>query len=518
MNRVRSNAVRDGAVPRTTAPETSVIRTREGVGNPSRSILPVWIIWALVIVQFALALVVPKLGTLVGCAVVVTIIWLARAEYLPALIMTQLSLGDFGIGARGWDVPSFAGFNFNLNYMLALGVVARVTWELINRPQTFRSLFWMLALWYVAMGPAVIMCVMGRMERNPTWTEPIRKVWMCGAFFYGFILARTWRPDGRIITRGLLPVGAIIMFFAALGPLRDVIRFALIPTIIPLAWYTWRKGGFMRRTFAVMAAVLGAMTGLGIGLKMGGEEVFMTGAAGKSLSSNMGVGGATISINALFFGSLFLTMAIALGRPFLRRTLSRALGIPAFILVVAFSIGIGAIGRGDWSRAELQSGEASVRERLEAKIFGDRGVIWNATLVDIMEPPYVIKPAGRSVWINHPWFGWIEWPHGAHNAILNTLGNQRWFNGTILLILAMMAIKRNAEGLGRPLPGGLDAVAVGIAVTAVVGMIVNDYPINVQGAFWFFGFAGIVACAEKEARRHSPQVRVYSGGSRRDPT
>jgi hypothetical protein len=340
------------------------------------------------------------------------------------------------------------------------------------------------------MIPAAIMAVMGKLERNGTWTLPIRDVWMCGAYFYGHILARRWRSDGTPITKGLLPVTLFLLLLATVGLFNHKIRFILVPLAIPCAWYAWRQGTRVLRLQAVAAMLFASSVGLGLrvlpAVEMGGAE------EGPAIE-NLGIGGSTLTFNLLILSALGLTLLTTYGHGRIRRFVAMLTGLPAFFLAVGFSVTVAVLGPRFWGSDPVQGEHRPISERIREKVFDDRSVIWNAALNDALRPPLILKPSGEPLLLEGTRWGDIVWEAGAHNSILNTLMRQRWLNGPILLLLLAVAMRRNSAAMARPQPSGVDALSIAVAVTGVFGVGVADYPLNVEGGFWFFGFAGIAA-------------------------
>lgn len=454
--------------------------------------------WFLVsaIIQVGLSFVLSPVATLLGCCLTVAIIWLARPHYLPALVINQLNASHFAFvpDAAGDDAGTFAlaGIPFNTEYVLAVVVAARVTWELLRNPTFFRGSYWLLGLWYLTIVPAIVMAVAGKIEGNSTWTLPIRTACMCGAYFYGAILARSWSPDGRVVTRGLLPVVCGVLFFVALGVFTHKFRFILAPAAVPIAWFAWEHGGWWEKAVAAATALLALMQGLGIVVPWRSALESMSTTAALERFGDVGT---TLTSNMLFFGSVSLCVIGAFAPKLLWTRVARSLGAPAFLAVLGFSVAIAVLGPKYWQTNPREVHEDTIRDRIREKLFDDRSRIWHFVLMDAVSAPYLLKPTGRIIVIEESLYGPVDWPYGAHNAILNTLRHQRWLNGTIILTIVVVAMWRNACALRGRLPGGIHPLAICVALTGVVGMVVNDYPLDPVGSFWFLGLAGVVAAA-----------------------
>lgn len=447
---------------------------------------------ALAVGQIGISFVSPGAATALGCLLVVPLVLVARVEFMPALMLTQFSAADFG--ALGGEIPTLTllGFPFNVSYLLAFAVAVRVTWEFLRTPHRMRPVRWLLALWYVAMAAAVAMSLEGRWHGNPSWTVGIRLIWLCGGFFYGRILARSWPSDDREFTGRFAVFLTVLFALFVSGYFFNQLVFLLAPAAVPVAWLAWRQGGRFRRTLAVLLLVLGVMLGfaLGAGAEEDGEVV------------RYGAGGASLTMNGLFVGSVALTIGLARGSRRLMRRMSFSLGWPVVTFVIVASILVASLGPRVWVPTVSDLEQLSSKERISAKLFGDRSVIWHAALKDSLKPPYFIKPSGSPLWIESV-DGELEWLAGAHNAVLNTLSRQRWLAGPIVLALFFVAMRRNAVALASASSNSLSALCIVVAVTGTVGAFVNDYPLG-EAAFWFFSFCGITAAAVEQQTEDRP--------------
>jgi len=430
--------------------------------------------------QQIIGLVAPSLGNLVGSALAFYMIWAARPGYLAALMINQLTAGNFTIlGHEG----SATAVNL-VTYALSFAILVRVSWELIANPRTFRRWRWLLGAWYVGIALAVIMALLGRAAGNPSWTLPVRFAWTAGALFYGVILARRWPADGRVLWGGVFQVIVGLLVLFSLGLLHHKLKFILVPLAFPMAWLAWHRARRLNRVLAVGAIMMAAMLGLGAGV-VGVES---------ESTENYGVGGATLSLNALFVGSVALTLTIAMGSRLIRTTCRVVLGWPAFLFVVIFSFTIAAVGPKYRIDRWVDADEVmTIKDNIKLKMFDDRSRIWSTALYDITKGSYIIKASGQSLWIDHPLLGEREWPFGAHNSVMNTILVQRWLGGAIVLTMVGVAMSRASASLSMGRFNAIHVLGIFTAVTGTVGLVVNDYPTNDEAGFWFFGFAGIVA-------------------------
>lgn len=470
--------------------------------------IPAWLLMAAAVFQLALNVVLPTASILFGSILVSLIVWLARVEYLPALIVTQLARTDFALGGHGTTEFAFAqfeasalviaGFPVSVNYFLGFAGCGRVLTEWILRPDTFKAagVAWLLPLWVVAMVPASIMSVLGRLEMAPSWTGPIRMVFMSGSLFYGVILARTGWGTGRLILRWLVPMAAVFFALGMFGAFRHRILFVLPCFAAPALWLALKEGDRPARVLAIVSFLLAIGYCLGIG--PGGSSQDDGYAAGL-----LGTGSSTFTLNALLLASIVITAVVLLPAGIARAVVARLLGLPAFLTVIGFSLLIGYLSPrySDYSQRGFASDQKgmTVGERLRSKVFDDRSRIWHAALSEITQPPYLLQPSGRPLLIEHPSVGVVVWRVGAHNTFFEVVRQQRWLNGTILLVMVLAMMMGCARVLDSAAPAAAKALAVGTLVTATVGMATGHYPLSDQAAFWFLAFGGLAMACSREA-------------------
>ncbi|MGH8021057.1 MAG: hypothetical protein ACREIA_22800 [Opitutaceae bacterium] len=445
----------------------------------------------LAVFQLLLGIGSPSVGTLFGIGLMFVIIWLARPEFLPALMLNQVDPANLTIlGMAGSSTATNT-----VTYALGFAVVVRVTWEFIKRPETFASYRILLLLWYTAMVPAVVMALMGRAELNASWSLPVRTVWISGGFFYGLILAQNWPQRERVINRILLPVGGAMLALMYLGVLQHKLGYLFIPAGVALIWLNWGRLHWLGRGLAVAALFMLMMISVGLGVF---DQQDIAGTDG-----TLGVGGTTFTQNAVLLGGIMLTAAVRYTRGRIRRALLFYLGAPIAITVIVASFVVASVGPKLRVFGTTGDEVLTVEERARVKLFNDRSMIWNATLRDALRGPYLIKPSGRPIWIDYE-DGEKKWPFGAHNGVLNTLLDLRWYSGVIILLLYVAATAGGSRALwfeSNPTLGPTArALAVMVIATAVVGVFVNDYPLREDAGFWFFAPAGMLSVLARKSR------------------
>lgn len=481
------------------------------------------ILFGLSLVTVGLNFVYAPISIVIGSALMAYMVWHVRAEYIPAILILPLGKSDFLLSQRGtWEymVMQFesnaiyiGGFPISINYILIATLVLRVTYEFFNRSQTFRNagVLWLVPLWYLAMLPALLMSFQGRMEGNPSWTQPIRVVAISGALFYGVIVVRSWAADGRVLLRWILPITIFATSLGSVGLFHNRILWLLIPFSIPMAWLAFRQKEFYFKIMGMVCAVTSAAYGLGLIDRL--KPVTASADAASGL-----LGQSTFTLNALFLSSIAFTAILALPFGGLRRSLSWFLGWPIILVLLGFTITVGLLSPSQTrivansSFARIATADMTPLERLRAKVFDDRSIIWYSALKDIATENPFLLPAGRLMPMEHPSRGLILWPVGMHNTPLHVMRILRWIAGPIVLLILFSGALSAAKSIGKPIPSSLRVLSAGTVSSVIVGGVTGHYLVGSEVAFFFFAFAGMAAGATAAMRTsEATEARLVSG-------
>jgi hypothetical protein len=448
---------------------------------------------AFAVLQVCVSFFSGALALLVGGILVSFMIWRARVGYLPSLMICCLTAGNFNL--LGHDGSATA---VNLvQYPMAAAVFARVAWEWARNPECLQRYRIVLWGWGVVCVLAVAISLSAKFAGNPSWSNAARGAWLCGAFFWGVIMCKNDDVTPAALRKWLLPTIVVLLGLFATGVCSNKLKFILLPVAIPLAWVCWRNGSRRDKILAVLAVNFAAMLGFGIGFGSGGSQLEF---GIQDEGTNYGVGGSTLSMNGLLLLSVVLTVAFEFVRGRRgRRALGLSCGLLAFMFVVAFSFAVAALGP-KYRVTEFQAKERiGFVERLRVKLFDDRSNIWTAALADITRGNMFFKVGGQTLWIDDVVKGEVEWEFSAHNAIMNTFLVYRWLGGALLVGLLGVAMTRSARVVATRRFDDIAALGILVLATGTIGIVVNDYPMNEEGAFWFFGIAGVVVSAGSSA-------------------
>lgn len=462
----------------------------------------------------ALNFVSAPLSILYGSALAAYLVWLARPEYLIALIILHLDKTNFILaGYGGWEysVQRFfsnsliiGGIPVTVTYVIAATVFLRVFWELFNRPETYRrsGLIWLFLPWIVGLAFATIMTLQAFLVRNPSWTLNIRLYMLLGCVFYGAILMRSWRGSGEWLVKWLVPLLSVMYFFAIFGRFHQQFLWVFTGMAIPLSWLAFRQKSKWLKFVGVFCgcAVFVYASGLGPGITSIGEGQ-------GSASGILGTGSSTFTLNALLLFSIVVAIIVALPKQNVRSFFAFFLGVPAFLTIITFTFTVALlspkysqIGSAGWN---VSQSEMTVVERFRSKLFDDRSIIWHGMLRDLMSKDPLFRPAGSPVIIEHPRHGSLVWTPGAHNAFLEIFRAHRWVGGSIVILFIFVVMIQCAKVIDRPLPSSLQATAAGIIAVSIIANTAGHNVVSGEGSFWYFTFAGIIIAASAEIKHRN---------------
>lgn len=448
---------------------------------------------------------------LYGSILAAYLIWLARPEYLTALFLLHLDRSNFilsGYGSWEHSVQRFfdnaviiAGFPITITYIIAGTVFLRVFYELFKDPETFRrpGLSWLFVPWLIGLVLAAIMTFQAFVLRNPSWTINIRMFMLLGCIFYGAIIMRKWRTNGDWLILWLVPILGFLYLLAAFGRFHHPFIWIFTGMALPLSWLAirhrslWGKGSGI---FCSCTAFFYA-SGLSPGMAAVGVREDLAGGL-------MGTGSSTFTLNALILLSILVSLILLLPKGALRSYLASLMGLPAFFVIITFSITIAilspkynSVGSAGWN---LKHTDMTPIERFKSKLFDDRSIVWHGMLMDLLEKDPILRPAGTLVYINHPRVGTMAWQPGAHNSFFEAMRVHRWIGGPIVILFIFIVMIRCAKVVSRPLPSSLRAVAAGLIAVSIISNTSGSSPISGEGAFYYFTFAGIILSAISEMK------------------
>lgn len=452
-------------------------------------------LFLLAIVGVAVSFVVPSLSVLVAAFVVAWGVWFPRVEFLPAIIVAQISSVNFfaGGGVVLPPVISVGGLPINVVYATEMAIATRVSISyFVEKNDRLRSIRLLYYLWLSALPLAFAMGVMGRLEGNGSWMLPFRMVLMCGAFFYGALVLADARRVALVLVYWLCPLVLFFVSLASIGVFWHRMLFIFASLGVPLGFFVFRYCSGWRKGMGAACVLQTAFYGFGFGVPglqsfdVGGQE------AGGGVGGMFG-GSGTLTLNFLVIVSFVMSVIYFYRFGRLNVIIGRLVGVPGFVALMCLSVFI-AIVSPKYAMREVQAGalgEATVSEKIVYKLFDDRSVIWHATLDDILSEPFVLRPGGRAMYFMLTPGNEVEWFHGAHNIFLEAMKTLRWWCGPVLLTVLAYALVCSGRVLRQPFIGAGGVFAISVAATGLVGGFTGHYPITDEVSFFVFAFGAI---------------------------
>jgi hypothetical protein len=435
-----------------------------------------------------------QLSILVGCALVAYMMWMCDARYLPALMIAVWRPTDFllkGYGSFDFALAEVAssyimvgGMPVTINLVMIVMVPARVLFEFFNNPNYACSKVhpgW-LFIWGIALIPALIMALLGKLEGNNGWADPVRSVFVVGSYFYGLFMARTWPTSGDFIYRRLVPI--ILAIF--------VIKYTV---------------GFHHRILWIWGGMLPALSLYLFQFKRplsllcsGGVMLFAVIFSFNILSSST----MTFTLVGLFLVSLVMGVIAFIPMGGLRKFFGWFFGWPAVATMFVF------VSFVVWKYEDLaRPGEKSYTlvDKLRSKVFDDRAGVWTSSIRSIGDGNMFIHPAGRPWILRHEKKGEIEVLFGSHNSIIDQLRKNRLIAGPLILLIVFFAVVRSSQVLRHsPIPEA-KVLAITCIATGTVGIVTGHYPLSQNAGFWFLSFGGIAYGIFTNARLTQSMIR-----------
>jgi hypothetical protein len=446
-----------------------------------------------------------QLSILMGCVLTAILMWQCNARYLPALMIVVLRPTDFLLSGYGSfdftlaEVDSsyvmIGGFPLTINLVMAVMIPARVLFEFLSNPEGASrqiNAFWIL-LWLSALGPSGLMALMGKFEGNNGWADPIRSVFMVGAYFYGLFMARTWPMSGDFILKKFVPVIITLMVIKYTFGFHHRILWIWAGMLPALSIYMWQIRRFWPRVGALVIMLFALLFSFNI---MTNDPL-------------------TFTLVGLFMSSLVMGVVAFLPSATLRSIGGWLMGWPAMIVIVVFLAFV------VWKYEDFaRPGEKAygVVEKLQAKVFDDRAGVWTSSIKSIGEGGLFIEPAGRPWVLMHSKRGEILVRFGSHNTIIDQLRKNRLYSGPVILLIMFYAVTRSAIVLRRSSLPELKVLAIACLATGTIGVVTGHYPLSQNAGFWFLGFGGIAYGVFTNTRmHHAMQHTQRRSGPHRHP-
>lgn len=433
--------------------------------------------WALFF--FGLQFYAPDISILLSCLLAAIIIWKADPRYLHVLfvlflrpanfLLTYYGLDFFSQGVFGANGFEIGGFSLNVPLVCAIVAGLRVIYDYFFKVKSIlSSCRVILFLWLSAFIPSLICCYLGLVKGNNGWSEPIRYLLIAGTYFYGIILGQKWPRSFDLIYKKL-SVFILLLSILSVFALFHHRLLWYFAAFVPALFYCHRKTKNKKERFIFLLSYIF------IGL-------FCTGI---SVSEKD-----TFTLIGLFLISTILGILAFEEKGFLKNVISRYLGLPALIVSILFVVLVVNI-KDDYMLGSIRrTNNLTIEERLQGKIFNDRARVWGANIKYILAPPYLFKPGGDSIVLEHPTLGYIKVTFGAHNTFLQSIRTNGWYSGIIIIIILCVAVIKNVLVYRRSHIGEIKAIAIATIATGVFGAMTGHYVLGLAAGFWIMTLAG----------------------------
>ena len=426
------------------------------------------------------------LGAVAALPLAFLVAFLCDARHLPTLlVLSYPALGlELSPGEGQYSVSLLAlldsepvvdamvaGVALSAPLAILGGAAARVSLNvLLRRADVLGLPRWVLFLFFVSLVPVTLGALEGRAMGLNRWSQGIRAMLAIGGLLWGYVLTRR-AADPHGLIRRIVTLGTIGGVLFLTGFLNGQVVFLVVGVnagALPLHFRAARPFPFAVAVAVCLVAVV-AMT-----LTTAAVVVLALGTIGL-----VHVPSATLR-RWIVRGAIALAVLASAGliwAVYAFRTVS-----PQEFLAFATSGGL-------LSYALF-------------KLMADRGPLWLAAITQILNPPWIVVPAGRPLLPEGFAFlrGSEAWEFGAHNAVLELVRNVGWIAGAIGVAVAVHAILQATRTMTGTRSYAVHAVAAGFLGVAISGITTGNFPVQDVGFFlWALGGVALAYPSAAEA-------------------
>lgn len=346
-------------------------------------------------------------------------------KLVPGLYLLLLDAAYFSfLGVRGYLKFSFI-ISFSVSNVFLMTVFFVVLWQLARHCYDRRSMSF-VPLWFCTAIPAVWMAVVGRRAGAlATWQIPLIFFMVPAFYYWGISIGRTWYAGRDYFICRILFIFAIKTVLELLRLFYMGCQFQghVIAACFGLAVLVMRGRKVMKSVGLLSIAAAFAVTIFAGYLK----KLDLTGEADETAMVS------TFSLLAVLL--LGVGLAVAVGRFFqaglLRAFPYLALAFCSFVLVYAV---LRANTTDESKIVTTHFSGASMKDRFEAKLVGDRGSVWaRAVREELFRRPLLIRRlADVYVWdpIKHVSSARLL----PHNQFLTLVCRYGWWQGFLMIL------------------------------------------------------------------------------------
>ncbi len=394
------------------------------------------------------------------------ILWIQATDFLPPG-STRLLTVDDGMQQNAVYIGGLP-LSLQLFVMLCMTLVIIATsfgWRLLFSGRLRMRFPPDLFLWLLFLVITVASAAWGRSLGQQNWTQPLRASMAIGAFFYGLLLfpalqSRLW------IAQWLLRIVGIVLIFLASGLYWNHSAYFYVPLGGMIFWMARYRKRFL------LSLLLGLAT----------VAILLFSSAD------------TLTILLLVLSSFAIGFLLFQKNQALRHllmTIWTLLIFPFSLLLVVLALS-GPPPPSGWN----VNPEANFIERVQFKLYQDRGSLWRATWKLITTDPQLIAPAGRPLSFDHPITRSSEgyWYVHAHNAYLEMFRQTGIIGGIVFiwLVLALWWRSRNLLLKASALPPLIRAFGWAAMLTIAMVAAIGIAPFDFFAGPWLWLWLGMV--------------------------
>lgn len=406
----------------------------------------------------------PTLSLLVACLLAGFLVWKADLRFFPALIVLHFSARNFLIEDFGTEDYYVETLEFS--YLLlgrlpitvnnTVAVVMTLRWVyalLAERKPVLKKHLRLVILWTLALPVAVLITFVAFEKSLISPTQTFKGLLGFGVFFYGMLLSEGWqRYRLYVVVRLLFLIGSVCLL-GLLGLCGTNFFFFCLAAGPALAFACLRSQSLgSGKVVAIYALLMSLLYGI---IGQPGSDQF------QSTLTSMGQAMLSLIIGVLVVRRQSFTLFF------------RSYGLAVIISVLFTAYAINMAGNIDPNKV---TEEATLGERIQFKLYGDRSPLWKRTWDKICQPPYIIREYRPYIDDRGK-----DQKYGAHNTYLQILDVQGWWSGLIFIamILALMTIaqkvaRKSPDVLLKGIYGGLYVICT-IGVTTGHSAGAGDY-------------------------------------------
>ncbi|MBQ7178920.1 MAG: hypothetical protein IJS08_16000 [Victivallales bacterium] len=433
------------------------------------------------LVAWAISSVVPAIGMLMQFPVIAYLTWKADIKGIPALLLLMLGRSNIRYFAVGGQVVLRLGITISPVTFFTIVAFFVVIKNVILRKYDGGSLAFIF-VWALSGIPAWIMSYDAKAwGLSGYWANPILDFLIPSVYFWGLAVASSYEFGKEYFAKRL---ALVLIMIETLQCVRivNVFTFSVSGLIISLGCYFMRKRQRFGNAwkFLSCAGVIISLLLLTFGRRIGLEAE----------------GGSISVASADEYGSTFSRMGVyALVIIFLfwfrhHFFLNRYLPILMVVANLAFVNYAVNTQTNEGTRRDVTFQYETLKERINAKLFGDRASVWAMGWEEMRTPPYFIKDLRAFLSFDEKTgYRFRVLPH---NQFLTLLGRHGWWLGLTLAIFIIWiwirAMKAVYYCMDDPFLYTV-FVPTGLAVYAVVGTTGQSV---VSSALWSNSLACII--------------------------